>query len=165
MAMSEDEILREAARIRAGRRLRTVKPCAQCGTPFEGIAQARYCSDACRMQAARDRKAEQDAKHTERDEAWLTTVRLTPDSLPGEHYRDTIARMRAEDVAAGSRFPEEAAITPEEEERFAALQRILERAERNALRYGCSSTDSADFIHQAREERSRQMEAWFRRPS
>lgn len=29
------------------------KACEVCGTPFEGIAQRRYCSDACRVRASR----------------------------------------------------------------------------------------------------------------
>jgi hypothetical protein len=141
--------------------LRTVKPCARCGRPFEGIAQARYCSDACRMQAARDRnEAARDAVDAATDAAWLSSVRLTPDSLPGEPYRDMIARLRAEDVAAGKLSPERATITPEEEERFAAIQRIYERAERHARRSESARIDSTEIIRQAREERSRQTESW-----
>ena len=54
MAMSEEEILREAARIQARRRKRIAKKCKHCGRDFIGVAQAKYCSDACRMAAARD---------------------------------------------------------------------------------------------------------------
>jgi hypothetical protein len=31
--------------------------CAQCGEPFMGIAQARYCSRRCRVRAYRQRQA------------------------------------------------------------------------------------------------------------
>jgi hypothetical protein len=53
MTPTDEEILRAAARIRAGRRV--AKMCEVCGTPFEGIAQRRYCSDACRVKASRQR--------------------------------------------------------------------------------------------------------------
>jgi len=55
--MTNDEILSAAARLRAARRRRTVRQCDVCGTSFEGIVQRRYCSDACRVKAARLRAA------------------------------------------------------------------------------------------------------------
>jgi len=56
MTMTDEEILSAAARLRAARRRRIAKLCEVCGTPFEGIAQRRYCSDACRMRASRARR-------------------------------------------------------------------------------------------------------------
>ncbi len=53
--MTDEEILKAAARIRAARRRKTTKTCAVCGTEFEGIATKRYCSDRCRVQASRER--------------------------------------------------------------------------------------------------------------
>ena len=57
MAMTDEEILRAAARIRAAQRRKTTKRCPVCGAEFEGIATKRYCSDRCRVQAAREREA------------------------------------------------------------------------------------------------------------
>lgn len=57
MTMTNEEILSAAARLRAARRRRTARQCDVCGTSFEGIAQRRYCSDACRVRAARVREA------------------------------------------------------------------------------------------------------------
>ena len=56
MAMTDEEILSAAARLRAAKRRRVAKTCEVCGTPFEGIAQRRYCSDACRVRASRARR-------------------------------------------------------------------------------------------------------------
>jgi predicted nucleic acid-binding Zn ribbon protein len=61
MAMTDEEILSAAARLRAARRRRVAKTCEVCGTPFEGVAQRRYCSDACRMRASRRRREMQGA--------------------------------------------------------------------------------------------------------
>jgi predicted nucleic acid-binding Zn ribbon protein len=61
MAMTDEEILSAAARLRAARRRRVAKTCEVCGTPFEGVAQRRYCSDACRMRASRQRREMQGA--------------------------------------------------------------------------------------------------------
>jgi len=55
MTMTDEEILSAAAKLRAARRRRVAKRCEVCGTPFEGIAQRRYCSDACRVRASRAR--------------------------------------------------------------------------------------------------------------
>src|SRR5690242_18667335 len=80
--MSEDEILREAARIRAGRRLRVAKTCARCGNAFVGIAQAKYCSDACRMAAARNRRQQQPESVQEKK------IVNVPAQRPGESIRE-----------------------------------------------------------------------------
>jgi hypothetical protein len=41
----------------SARRARYPHHCAQCGEPFMGIAQARYCSRLCRVRAYRQRQA------------------------------------------------------------------------------------------------------------
>ena len=56
MAMTDEEILSAAARIRAARRRRVAKTCEVCGAPFLGVAQRRYCSDGCRVKASRQRR-------------------------------------------------------------------------------------------------------------
>ena len=55
MAMTEEEIASAAARRSAARRKRVRKRCELCGTEFEGLTTKRYCSDRCRVQAARNR--------------------------------------------------------------------------------------------------------------
>ena len=55
MAMTEEESASAAARRSAARRKRVRKRCELCGTEFEGLATKRYCSDRCRVQAARKR--------------------------------------------------------------------------------------------------------------
>ena len=56
MTMTDEEIVSAAARLRAAKRRRVARTCDVCGTPFEGIAQRRYCSDACRVRASRARQ-------------------------------------------------------------------------------------------------------------
>lgn len=55
MVMTEDEIASAAARRSAARRKRVTKRCERCGTEFEGLTTKRYCSDRCRVEAARAR--------------------------------------------------------------------------------------------------------------
>jgi hypothetical protein len=45
----------EHARALAAQRRIERKPCAVCGTVFQGIKKARYCSGACASRAARER--------------------------------------------------------------------------------------------------------------
>lgn len=54
MAMTDKEIMSAAARLRAAKRRTSEKACAVCGTSFEGIATRRFCSDRCRVRAARE---------------------------------------------------------------------------------------------------------------
>jgi hypothetical protein len=130
MAMSEDEILREAARIRAGRRRRVAKTCERCGTSFIGLAQAKYCSDACRMAAARER-----IMHTEEVEHEPTIVDLR---RPGESIREYWTRTS------------DGPLSDREEEVVAALERI----EAIWKKIGHPVGDSTEIIRQQREERS-----------
>jgi hypothetical protein len=98
MEMTDQDILKKAARLRAARRRRFVKRCEVCGMRFEGIAQRRYCSDRCRVAAARARRAQ----HQEAQ---------SPDPLPsprGEHESlvEYFDRIRAA-VMKGGRFTED----------------------------------------------------------
>ena len=134
MAMSDDEILREAARIQASRRKRTVKSCQRCGTDFIGVAQAKYCSDACRMAAARERSPQ------ESEETRQHAYGIEP-SLPGEPIRDYYLRT--------ARGP----LSQQEEETIAALERIRaiwDKVEK-------TPEDSLEIISREREARIRQL--------
>ncbi len=144
--MSEEEILREAGRIRAGRRLRVAKTCERCGASFEGLTRAKYCSDACRMAAGRERHARPapDPEH----------VVYIEGKLPGESTREYIIRMRAKLVAQGKMTEEEAKLTPESEERIAVLDEMDRSREELTRRHGGPFEDSAELVRQMREERS-----------
>ncbi|MBI2761167.1 MAG: hypothetical protein HYX51_07060 [Chloroflexi bacterium] len=52
----ENEIMRAAGQISAARRQRAAKMCEVCGTRFEGLARARYCSNTCGVRAYRRRQ-------------------------------------------------------------------------------------------------------------
>ena len=135
MAMSEEEILREAARIQASRRKRVAKTCQRCGRDFIGVAQAKYCSDACRMAAARDVPARPapDPEHAYH-------IQIEP-QLPGESIRDYWTRTF------------DRPLTDEDEEVMAALERI--EAIRGRMKP--SPENSLDIIHREREARIRQL--------
>ena len=145
MAMSEEEILREAGRIRANRRLRVAKNCERCGKSFGGLARAKYCSDACRMAAARERHA-RPAPEPEH-------VVYIEGKLPGESERDYIARMRAKLVAQGKMTPEQAVITAEDERRIAAIE-AMDRFRQELFERHGRLDDSTELIREMREERS-----------
>ena len=149
MALSEEEILREAGRIRARRRLRVAKTCAVCGKPFEGIAQARYCSDACRMAAARERNAAR-AETEPADDVAQEAIRIA------ERLRDDIIRYRTDAIARGEMDPSTLPLTPREEEANAAIGRVRARAKAIYERVGLLD-DSTELIRQARLERTRQL--------
>lgn len=76
MVMTDEEILRAAARIRAAQRRKTTGRCLVCGTAFEGIATKRYCSDRCRVQAARERKQGVESGDGHREERRAIAERL-----------------------------------------------------------------------------------------
>jgi len=148
MALSDDEILREAGRIRARRRLRVAKTCAVCGKPFEGIAQARYCSDACRMAAARERKARHDVDPDD-------IVYIEP-HRPGESTRDYIIRGRREAIERGEMSPDKAELSAWDEEQIALIDEM--EADRDELfREHGLFDDSTEIIRRSREERSKQL--------
>jgi hypothetical protein len=145
MVTTEEGILSEAARIRASRRRRFVKHCEVCGKPFEGIVQRRFCSDRCRMRAARGRASAPTAE--------IESVVL-PVPREGESFRDFIVRTRAEDVARGEIDGNPAELTPDQEEQIAAIERIWRRQQDFLSRHG-PLEDSTELIRQDREERSR----------
>lgn len=150
MAMSDDEILREAARIRAGRRRRAAKRCARCGKSFVGIAQAKYCSDACRMAAAREQRA-----MAEQDSAEIGPVYIAT-ALPGESHRDYIVRQRAKLVAEGKMTPEQAAISEEDEHHIAAWDELA-RVSEQLKGLDLLGKDSTEILREADEELNRRI--------
>lgn len=136
MAMSEEEILREAARIRAGRRLRVAKTCARCGNAFVGIAQAKYCSDACRMAAARDRREPRIEPVAE------PTPVYVPARHPGESIREYWERTFDRPLS-------------EDDEHIVA---VLERIHGKYMeKVPSDDWDSTEFIRRDREERARRL--------
>lgn len=164
MAMSDDEILREAGRIRASRRLRVAKACARCGTSFVGIAQAKYCSDACRVAAAREQTVKGTPAETRGKAALEETAMAAPESTqirpvyieapyPGESLRDYMVRHRAKLVAEGKMTAEEATIDEEDERRIAnwdELQKVAELFKGIDL-----GMDSTELLRKADEELGR----------
>jgi hypothetical protein len=134
MAMSEEEILREAARIQARRRKRIAKKCKHCGRDFIGVAQAKYCSDACRMAAARDLSSQKNIETGQRAD------QIEP-SFPGEPIRDYYLRT--------ARGP----LTPKEEETIAAIERVRAIWGKAAV----APEDSMEIVNREREARIRQL--------
>ena len=132
MAMSEEDILREAARIQAGRRKRVAKTCLRCGRDFIGVAQARYCSDACRMAAAREREAQP------RSDSGRPFQLPIGDRRQGESIREYFLRTT------------DGPLNEREEEAIEAYERI-EAIWKNI---GHSVEDSTELIRRQREERS-----------
>ena len=59
--MDEREARREAARALAAGRRRASRTCLMCGTPIEGLAWRKYCSNRCAARAYRRRKREEGA--------------------------------------------------------------------------------------------------------
>ena len=139
MAMSEEEILREAARIQSSRRKRVAKTCQRCGKDFIGVTQAKYCSDACRMAAAR----EHTSRKPDQAEPSQHVMHLEP-FLPGESIRDYFVR-----TADGP-------LTDDEEEMIAAMERIEEFWKRHPAQPG-EYEDSTEVIRREREARARHL--------
>ena len=141
----EEEILRQAARIRANRRRRLRKQCAVCGQPFEGIAQRRYCSDRCRMRASRGQST---APKTEIESTVL------PGRRDGESFRDFVMRVRSERASSDDDLRSPSAFSAEQDEQIAAIDRILQRAERVRREHGLLD-DSTEILRREREARVR----------
>jgi hypothetical protein len=147
MATTEEEILSHAARIQASRRRRQLKHCEVCGEPFEGIAQRRYCSDRCRMRAARGQE----------NKPPIEFERIVlPGPLEGESFRAFYERTRSDAIARGEITGDPANLTPEQEEQVAAIDRIWHRQQEILRRHG-PLEDSTELIRQDREERSRRL--------
>jgi hypothetical protein len=151
MGMTEEEILREAGRIRANRRRKTTKACARCGRSFEGLERAKYCSDACRVAA--NRNGERPSRPAP-DPAHVVYIE---GKFPGESTRDYILRMRAKLVAQGKMTEEEARITPELEARIAIIEEQTRAREELSRRHGGPFEDSVELIRRMREERSKHL--------
>jgi hypothetical protein len=125
--MTEEEILSAAGRIRASKRRRVVKPCERCGKEFEGLTQAKYCSDACRVAASRARTIAE--LEPAENPIWLVR------SLPGESTREYWVRIGGE-------------LTPENEEWIAEFEEMRARRVK-------PKTDSTELIRRMREEPGR----------
>ena len=76
MVMTDKDILRAAARIRAAQRRKTIKRCPICGAEFAGLTTKRYCSDRCRVKAARERAVGADSGETRQEERRAIVERL-----------------------------------------------------------------------------------------
>ncbi len=148
MAMTNEEILQEAARLRAARRLRTVKQCEVCGTSFEGIRQRRYCSDRCRVAASRQRRQLQEA---EVSDDFVERVRKRTDEIMARVARWSEAE--GEERLPNGELAEEAAAARERAretvEGFVALSERISR--------GRVFDDSTELVRREREARSRHL--------
>lgn len=82
MAMTDEEILSAAGRLRAAKRRRVANTCPVCGTPFEGVVQRRYCSAACRVRASRGREDGAMAKE------WAEEIEIATASATRPPLRD-----------------------------------------------------------------------------
>lgn len=142
MAVTEDEILSQAARIRAGRRRRVTKQCEVCGTAFEGLVQRRFCSDRCRMRAARAQSAAPAVKRV-----------LLPGQREGESWRSFFMRTRAEEIARGELEGDPETLTPWQEEQLVAMEQIFRRQEAFLNEHG-PVEDSTELIRASRVERT-----------
>jgi predicted nucleic acid-binding Zn ribbon protein len=89
MAMTDEEILSAAGRLRAAKRRRVAKTCPVCGTPFEGVAQRRYCSAACRVRASRGREDEAMAQE------WAKEIGVATASATRPALRDAVSASSA----------------------------------------------------------------------
>lgn len=142
MAMTDQEILSQAARLRAARRRKIAKTCDVCGAAFEGIVQRRYCSDRCRVTAARRR------------------VQTEADSVGdgADPYRDidaaiqemTMELLQAKGIDIDSDDPEAEA----RRQRLAATVRTLAAMRDRIMRGRVLTDDSTEILRAEREKRS-----------
>ena len=128
MVMTDDEIVSAAARLRAAKRRRVTKACEVCGRSFEGIAQRRYCSDACRIRASRRRAEALAAPRS--DEAMPTVPRDA-----GEPKVDSLDRVR--DELSGILIPDDST----EIVRWSRIERTAE-----LLRAGGHADEAAELV-------------------
>lgn len=142
MAMTDEEILREAARIQAARRRRVERTCAHCGTTYEGLVHSRYCSDRCRVAASRQRRTA--ARPTKTwDEKDLPEPQREDESLD-----DYFARLRERAKQRWAPNP----VPPEVERDMAAVERLFRTSER--IMRGRVFDDSTEIVRREREARS-----------
>lgn len=118
MVMTEEEILREAARIRASRRRRIERTCMHCGTTYEGLVHRRYCSDRCRVAAARQRQ-----RQNHQDDVAIEPIAPRAES---ESLVDYFRRV-GDAIASRGGFVEDSTelVRRSREERTAELMRAL----------------------------------------
>ena len=173
MTMTDEEILSAAARLRAARRRRVAKTCEVCGAPFEGIAQRRYCSDACRVRASRARHGvDADTAHGFPEPRPAGAAAEPPrgdgEPLVANYDRIGEANMRAgaftenttetvlreRDRLDETVDPDEAFPTRHENESAVAYFRRL-RAYNG--RNGIFTDESTELLRQSREERSAEL--------
>jgi len=135
MAMTEQEIATAAARRSSAMRRRTTKPCAVCGNAFEGVAQRRYCSDRCRVGAARRRAEDAAAPPPAAPSVWDANPAAYPGHVPLDQLDDD--------------WPVRGADEPIDE----FLQRVAERLSGGRT----SDTDSVELVRQSREQRTEEL--------
>ncbi|MGH2561355.1 MAG: hypothetical protein ACRDJH_20005 [Thermomicrobiales bacterium] len=148
MAMTNDEILREAARLRAARRLRTVKQCEVCGASFEGIRQRRYCSDRCRVAASRLRQRIQEGEMTD---DLAERVRKRTDEIMASV--DRWSEAEGEERLPDGQLSEEA--TAARERARQTVEDFVTLGER--ISRGRVFDDSTELLRREREARSRHL--------
>jgi hypothetical protein len=146
MAMTEEEILREAARIQAARRRRVERRCEHCGTSYEGLTHSRYCSDRCRVAASRERRTTPVSTKTW-DEKDLPAPQGKDESLD-----DYFARMRERTKQYWAPNP----VPPEVERQTEAFERLLRTSER-IMAGRVFEEDSTEILRQSREERTAEL--------
>jgi hypothetical protein len=142
MVMTEEEILREAARLQAARRRRVERACDHCGKIYEGLVHSKYCSDRCRVAASRQRQASA-APVKAWDETDLPEARGKDESLD-----DYFARTRELTKQYWAPNP----VPPEVEQSMAAFERLLRTSER--IMRGRVFDDSTEIVRREREARS-----------
>lgn len=81
---------------------------------------------------------------------------VVPAPRMGESFRDFFMRTRAEEIARGEIDGNPAALTPEQEEQVAAMDRIWQRRQEIFRKHGLLD-DSTELIRRDREERSRHL--------
>lgn len=160
MVMSDEEILSAAARLRAAKRRQVAKTCEVCGTPFEGVAQRRFCSDACRMRASRRRREIHGAPGPRLSSPTLPSLaNLTApdhdfDSMEIiRHSREerTTALLRASGIMAEEPDP------PAPRGEMEPLMDYLERISAYIMGGHTFDDDSAKLIRQGRLERTAEL--------
>lgn len=184
---TDEDILSAAGRLRASRRRRGVKACAVCGTPFEGIARKRYCSDACRVRAARSRAAARHEAPSGGREAWRRGGEsggtgmgaTTSDIVRNAGGRVEVGDLDVAAVVAGARAAgadpirallrargylehEVLPLAPAPRDQNESVVAYFDRV-RGAMTRGRRFVgDSADLLREARDERTAQLERAIR---
>ncbi len=160
MAMTDEEILSVAGRLRAAKRRTVERTCEICGTRFEGIASRRYCSDRCRMRASRARQSETAAETIAvREDRRATIERLYQlrDEISGGRVLadDSTEMLEKTNMAVRSRRVDDARLeTHDGEDPIDYLLRL------RALVFGETTLDtrSVELLGESRDERTAQLD-------